>query len=243
MICHNWTGSMKAAIDTRIDEFLIGDAIIQLPCWFSHYIDNVTQQNLVIIRINNLRKFCRGWTTDKTIRKLSAQKMLRVYETNKFTCGTEMNRLLLVVFLYLRFEKILWSLQGLEQLDMRESRIAVSLSCHLHSDTVEDEQHKKKSHCLFSKFTYLRVETIFEDSFKNLNLFLLGTQYLQLHVVWNNYSVTGRPLPCNGHSFENLNVSWWDVKMLYLMAGYLLNGWQLAKMKTSIPDMSLPWNL
>ena len=24
---------------------------------------------------------------------------------------------------------------------------------------------------------------------------------------------------------------------------YILNGWQLAKMKKSIPDMSLPWNL
>ena len=28
-----------------------------------------------------------------------------------------------------------------------------------------------------------------------------------------------------------------------LLIIYLFNGWQLAKMKKSIPDMSLPWNL
>ena len=36
---------------------------------------------------------------------------------------------------------------------------------------------------------------------------------------------------------------WIVPELLYLFTLFLFNGWQLAKMKKSIPDMSLPWNL
>ena len=35
---------------------------------------------------------------------------------------------------------------------------------------------------------------------------------------------------------------YWGMQKLKSMS-LVLNGWQLAKMKKSIPDMSLPWNL
>ena len=35
----------------------------------------------------------------------------------------------------------------------------------------------------------------------------------------------------------------WIADLLQLKPCVYFNGWQLAKMKKSIPDMSLPWNL
>ena len=42
---------------------------------------------------------------------------------------------------------------------------------------------------------------------------------------------------------DNLTFFFFEQQLSTNLCAALLNGWQLAKMKKSIPDMSLPWKL
>ena len=71
-----------------------------------------------------------------------------------------------------------------------------------------------------------------------------------LTIVHNSYFIKHRPdltYECMSHRKKKYYVIITNVSLTYCLLKVLIellfNGWQLAKMKKSIPDMSLSWNL